>query len=66
MGPVVWARSRAVIVPAMALMACLTGVMFWLVWRANQRAVRRHLRPHRDTIAGLIRHLSEVDKTGHP
>jgi hypothetical protein len=58
MGPVVWARARVVFVLPFAAVLLLVGGTFWLVWWANVRAVRRHLQPHREAIAGLIRQLA--------
>jgi hypothetical protein len=64
MAPEVWGRARAVFVPALAVMALITGGAFWLIWWANIRAVRQHLLPHREAIAGLIRQLSVDDEDG--
>jgi hypothetical protein len=58
MGPVAWARVRSTVAWWFSAALFITGVLYWLIWRANQWAVRRTLRPAREEIARAIQGLS--------
>lgn len=58
MDPAAWAGVRAYFWAASGAVLLATGGLYWLIWRANARAVRHHLLPHREGLADLIRDLS--------
>jgi hypothetical protein len=62
MGPEAWARARPTFAWVVTSALFVAGAFYWLIWRANQRAVRRNLGPHREEILRAIRRLSNDEQ----
>jgi len=60
-GPEVWARTRVGFVGVFALVIPVVGVLFWFVWRLNERTVKANLLPQREHLAELMAKLDEPE-----
>lgn len=52
-----WERARGGLLAAVGVALAAVVPAYWVIWWANQRAVRQHLAPHRERIAATIRQL---------
>lgn len=60
-GPEVWARERAGLFAAIAVVLPVVGAAFWWVGWLNRRAVKTQLLPHRKQLASLLAQLDHSD-----
>jgi hypothetical protein len=58
MDPGVWARDWPWLLLPFALVIPIIAGVFWVVWWANQRAVRRDLLPHRAELMRVMHQLA--------
>jgi hypothetical protein len=62
MDPAIWAREWPSFLLPFALVIPVIAGTFWVVWWANQRAVRRDLLPHRAELVRVIHQLAVDDE----
>lgn len=60
-GPEAWARGRAGLLAAIAVVLPVAGAAFWWLGRLNRRVVETQLLPHREQLASLLAQLSHPD-----
>lgn len=61
-GPEAWARGRAGLAAAMAVLLPVLGAIFWWVGWLNRRVVETQLLPHREQLASLLAQLDQPDQ----
>jgi hypothetical protein len=58
-----WRLARWLLWAAMLVMVPVVGALYYWIWRANQLAIDRHLRPHRRGLAELLDQLNREGGT---